>query len=90
MLTAHKRKRADTAILVAAIAAAAENAARQGNAEQARHITSFALAVLPVAPGVERAWAKGHWNAAHDEAAAAELRAVRALAADADTDADDE
>lgn len=75
--TPTKSQLADAAVLVEAIAAAAENAALAGDAAQARHITAFARVVLSVAPSVERAWAEAEWAYAHQEAAAVACRAIR-------------
>lgn len=72
---------ADAAILVEAIAAAAERAADAGSVEQARHLTAFATVVLECDQAVVNAWKRGEWSWAHAHAASVAVAAVRACAA---------
>ena len=76
-----KSQLADTAVLVEAIAAAAEQAAGNANIEQARHLTAYATVVLECDQAVVNAWKRGEWTWAHARAASVALHAVRACSA---------
>ncbi len=70
---------ADAAILVDAIAAAAVKLAELGDVEQARHLTRYAVSVLPVSERVARAWTEADWLFASARTSTDAIHAVRAV-----------
>lgn len=72
---------ADIAILIDSISAAAVAHANAGNHEAARHITRYAVVVLPVSARVARAWSEQDWDYAAALTSSDAVHAVRAMAA---------